>query len=156
MMMDPLIIGYGNPLRGDDGFGFRAAERIPGAMAVHQLTPELMEPIARAARVIFLDAGFEGLPGNIRRRAVEPKPAGGGFSHYATPESLLAGARELYGRSPAGILITVCGADFSLSDELSPPVESALHAIVAELGRRQGSHSPPEVEGRPSTQLPWF
>ena len=121
-----LIIGYGNPLRGDDAFGIRAAERIPGALAVHQLTPELMDPIARADRVLFLDAAAEGAPGQIRRRRVEPGGAEPAFTHHLTPEALLAGAIALYGRAPEAEIITVCGANFSLSDRLSPAVEAAL------------------------------
>src|SRR6185369_11175120 len=109
-----LIIGYGNPLRGDDGFGYRAAERIPGAIAVHQLTPELMDPIARADRVLFLDACAEGAPGEIRRRRVEPLRSEGAFTHHVTPEALLAGVLALYGRVPEAEVMTVCGADFSL------------------------------------------
>jgi hydrogenase maturation protease len=120
-----LIIGYGNSLRGDDAFGIRAAERIPGALAVHQLTPELMDPIARADRVLFLDAAAEGAPGQIRRRRVEPR-AQGAFTHHVTPEALLAGALALYGRAPEAEIITICGANFSLSDRLSPEVEAAL------------------------------
>ena len=127
-----LIIGYGNPLRGDDGFGYRAAERIPGAIAVHQLTPELMDPIARADRVLFLDAAVEGIPGEIRRRRIQPRGGEAAFTHHATPESLLAGALTLYGRAPDAELITVTGANFSLSDELSPAVERAL-ADIPEL-----------------------
>jgi hydrogenase maturation protease len=128
-----LIIGYGNPLRGDDGFGYRAAERIPGAMAVHQLTPELMDPIARADRVVFLDATAEGVPGEIRRRRVEAFASGGAFTHHSTPEGLLAGAKALYGRAPEAVLITVCGANFEMSQALSPAVESAMERILSEL-----------------------
>jgi hypothetical protein len=48
-----LIVGYGNPLRGDDGLGWRAAERLRTViqdagveiLALHQLTPELMETL---------------------------------------------------------------------------------------------------------------
>ena len=125
-----LVIGYGNPLRGDDGFGLRAAERIPGAIAVHQLTPELMDPISRADRVLFLDASVEGVPGEIRRRPVERKAAGAAFTHYATPEALLAGALALYGRAPEAEIITVGGACFSLSDRLSGAVEAALDTVI--------------------------
>jgi hydrogenase maturation protease len=124
-----LIIGYGNPLRGDDGLGYRAAERIPGAIAVHQLTPELMDPISRADRVVFLDASAEGVPGEIRRRALVPA-ASGAFTHHATPEGLLAGALELYGRCPEATLITVTGASFELSESLSPEVQAALEEIL--------------------------
>jgi hydrogenase maturation protease len=125
-----LIIGYGNPLRGDDAFGCRAAERIPGAIAVHQLTPELMDPISRADRVIFLDASAEGVPGEIRRRPVQPSADSRAFTHQATPESLLAGAQALYGRAPEALLITVTGASFDLSDTLSPEVEKALEEVL--------------------------
>ena len=59
-----LVIGYGNPLRGDDGIGRVIAEHIaetlrPEAIDVvvaHQLTPELTEPISRSGLVIFVDA----------------------------------------------------------------------------------------------------
>jgi hydrogenase maturation protease len=128
-----LIIGYGNPLRGDDAFGLRAAERIPGAIAVHQLTPELMDPIARAGRVLFLDATSEGVAGEIRRRPVEPSRLAGAFTHHATPEALLAGALALYGRAPNAEIITVCGANFAIADELSPPVKASLTKVIAEL-----------------------
>jgi hydrogenase maturation protease len=124
-----LIIGYGNPLRGDDGFGYRAAERIPGAIAVHQLTPELMDPISRADHVIFLDATTEGFPGDITRRPLLASGEGQAFTHHVSPESLLAGALALYGRAPDAVLITVCGADFGLSETLSPPVQAALDSL---------------------------
>ena len=61
--MNFLVIGYGNTLRSDDGAGQRVAEKIGqwelpgvGALAVHQLTPELAENIAQADAVIFVDA----------------------------------------------------------------------------------------------------
>jgi hydrogenase maturation protease len=130
-----LVIGIGNPLRGDDAFGYRAAERIPGAIAVHQLTPELMDPIARAGHVLFLDATAEGVPGEIRLRALAPASPSASFTHHATPEALVAGALALYGRAPEAEILTVCGADFSLSQDLSPEVATALDRIVAELGR---------------------
>jgi len=126
----PLIIGYGSPLRGDDAFGYRAAERIPGAIAVHQLTPELMDPIARARHVIFLDASAEGAPGEIRRRELAPAAPGAAFTHHATPEGLLAGALTLYGHAPPAEILTVCGANFSLSTDLSPAVAVALESVV--------------------------
>jgi hydrogenase maturation protease len=126
-----LIIGYGNPLRGDDAFGYRAAERIPGAIAVHQLTPELMDPIARADRVLFLDAAAEGAPGEIRRRQVLPAAEGGAsLTHHRTPESLLAGAQALYGRAPEAEILTVTAATFDLSDTLSPEVAKALEEVL--------------------------
>jgi hydrogenase maturation protease len=134
-----LIVGYGNPLRGDDGFGYRAAELLRETvtdpeveiLAVHQLTPELMEAVSRAARVIFLDAAVGPEPGRIEERRLQPGAPNAAFTHHATPEALLAGARALYGASPKATLITVTGLDFSYSMELSPLVASALATAMA-------------------------
>lgn len=63
-----LVIGIGNPLRGDDGVGWWLAERAarlsPASrnrpalqvQSVQQLTPELAERLALARRVLFVDA----------------------------------------------------------------------------------------------------
>jgi hydrogenase maturation protease len=144
-MPNTLILGYGNPLRGDDGFGWHAAQRLRAAvrdpnveiLALQQLTPELMEPISRADRVIFLDASVGAAPGEIAERVVEPQAAAGAaFSHHATPAALLAGARILYGRAPLATLITVTGSDFSVSDRLSPAVGMQLDTVSAMVLRR--------------------
>ena len=50
-----LILGYGNPLRSDDGLGWQVAVQLfrtntsPEVLVLpcHQLTPELAEPISR-------------------------------------------------------------------------------------------------------------
>src|SRR5690349_6241379 len=86
-----LIVGYGNPLRGDDAFGFLAAEKLRSeivsadveVLALHQLVPELMEPVSRAELAIFIDASTPSpSPGEL---------AGGGcLTHHETPESLAA------------------------------------------------------------------
>ena len=136
--MSIQIICYGNPLRGDDGLGWHAAERLRAAirdprveiLAMHQLTPELMEAISRADRVIFIDACAGPVPGEIQERTVEPEAGGAAFTHHITPAALIAGAKALYGRAPQATLVTVTGADFSLSDELSPAVSSAVDALV--------------------------
>ena len=69
-----LILGCGNPLRGDDGVGWHAAERLLKRSAeldatiksCHQLTPELAEPVSKAERVIFIDARIGQTPGSPR------------------------------------------------------------------------------------------
>jgi len=132
---DTLIIGYGNPARADDGFGYRAAERLPGALAVQQLTPELMETIARATRVIFVDASIGGAPGEVCRHTIVPCRTGPIFTHHLTPEMLVGGALVLYGRAPRAEVVTVCGADWSASENLSPAVAAALEKVVRALRR---------------------
>ena len=136
--MSTLVIGYGNPLRGDDGFGWHVAERLRSVavhshiqiLTLHQLTPELMEPISRADRVIFIDSAAGPVPGEIQERTVEPQPAYAVFTHHAPPAALLAGALALYGRAPQAIMLSVTGADFSLSDVLSPVVSARVDEVI--------------------------
>jgi hydrogenase maturation protease len=136
--MRRLIIGYGNPLRGDDAVGYLAAQRMQETnadieteiLAVHQLTPELVDPISRAAEVLFMDAAVGEIPGQIQRRAIGPSSATQPFSHYATPEGLLAAAQTLYGAAPRATLITVTVENTKLGETLSAPVRSALESLL--------------------------
>ena len=142
-----LVIGYGNPLRGDDALGFLAAERLARTIAdpavtvmpVHQITPELAEPISRAARVIFIDACVGPEVGKIVERTVHVAlPAASAFTHHASPEGILAVALALYGRAPEAWLFSVAGADFSYSAEPSPALAQRVESVAAAVLRRIG------------------
>ena len=137
-----LIVGYGNPLRGDDGLGWSVAERLQELvhdpdieiLAVHQLTPELMDPISRAARVIFIDASVSGEPGEIRERSVAPgSPTPAQFTHHFTPETLLEGAGRLFGHTPEAVLYTVSAAGFEFGAALSPPVRDSIDILIGRI-----------------------
>jgi hydrogenase maturation protease len=139
-----LIIAYGNPLRGDDSLGWHAAERLQAAihdpdveiLSLHQLTPELMDPISRAARVFFIDAGEGPEPGALLERRIDPAAAqAASFTHHATPEALIAGARLLYGQAAEGRIFSVAGADFSISPDLSPAVAARMDELIAAVLR---------------------
>lgn len=134
-----LIIGVGNPLRRDDGVGQAAAlelaDSLPHAdlevLNVHQLTPELAEPISRARRVIFMDANAETDPGTIRLETIGPADdPGSAFSHHVSPSGLLAAARHLYGSTAEGILLTMGAESFEFGDLFSPAVRQAFAAFV--------------------------
>jgi hydrogenase maturation protease len=128
-----LLIGYGNPLRCDDGLGQYLAEILVGYWNVithMQLTPELAEPISRAERVVFLDADAGERPGKVTCKPVGAMPAAGAFTHNVTPASLLAAAQELYGAAPQALLITITGASFEYSDTFSPQINALLPEIV--------------------------
>jgi hydrogenase maturation protease len=136
-----LIIGYGNPLRGDDGVGWQAAillarelkEQVQ-VLVRHQLTPELAEPLSECERVIFIDAADGGTPGQVCCRRVDCSCTRvQTFSHQVAPADLLAAAEELYGHAPMGYLITVNGGSFGYVESLSPVVEAALPKIVAQV-----------------------
>ncbi len=133
-----LVIGYGNPLRSDDGLGHRAAEMMQNGqcevIAVHQLTPELAGEIALAERVAFVDAscatnGREA--GKVSRQALKSETLPpSGLSHHVSPQSLLALAGRLYGHEPQAVLFTVEALSFDLGEKLTPPVEAALPELL--------------------------
>ncbi|MGC8794987.1 MAG: hydrogenase maturation protease [Bryobacteraceae bacterium] len=138
--MNVLVIGYGNPLAGDDGAGWRAAEALAASPAgararvltCRQLTPELAAEAAGAALVIFLDASVEIPPGAVSCQRLEPVAGSGPFSHHLTPGALLTLAERLYGQRPEAVLFSIGARSFS-SPNLSPEVENALPPLLEEV-----------------------
>lgn len=137
-MAKALIIGYGNPLRGDDSLGWHAARLLTDiatahdteVVTCHQLMPELAQQISEVSTVVFVDAASEGPPGRLGWRRVEPKAGPATFAHHASPESLLVMAKELYGRSPRAFVVSIVGKSFACGGELSLGVRAALPALV--------------------------
>jgi hydrogenase maturation protease len=133
----PLVVCYGNPLRGDDGVGWRVADRLMAdrrlagvdVIRCHQLTPELAEDMSRAARVVLVDARLATTPGSVETLPVEPGPAGA-WSHALSPPAVVALAAELYGRVPPVSVVNVGADSFDAGEGLSPAVEAALRAAT--------------------------
>lgn len=145
-----LIVAYGNPLRCDDGIGWRAAHTLQGKLPeskleirwLHQLAPEIAESVRNRQLVIFLDAACgEGncCAGEIRVRVVSSNEVHqqreGQFSHIYSPTKIIALARELYGAAPKAFVVTVTGENFAHGNDLSSPVASALPELL-EIIRR--------------------
>lgn len=137
-----LVFGYGNELRTDDGVGPRIARRlehaaIPGirSLALHQLTPELAEPIAAAATVIFVDASVEQAAGDLAVIPLAPPPQLGDLGHTSDPRTLLLLAHVLYGRAPAAWLVSIGVGSLDFGEHLTPEVEAAVPAVLETIGR---------------------
>jgi hydrogenase maturation protease len=136
-----LVIGYGNPLRGDDGVGWRIADQLAKlagdsatVLTVHQLTPELAEPISSADLVVFIDACCEGQPGTWTCETIQPDPSlSQTFTHYFTPANLLSYAQATVSVSPKALLISVAGRSFNCGEELTPAVATIVPEIVASV-----------------------
>ncbi|HVU12737.1 MAG TPA: hydrogenase maturation protease [Phototrophicaceae bacterium] len=136
-----LIIGYGNSLRGDDAIGQQMAQAMGQALKhsdirvliANQLMPELVDPIRSATLVIFIDACIGVQPGEVRHERVEPQPGTGAFTHHVSPAALLSAARSLYGATPAGVLISIVGAQFDYGCELSPELQRRLPKIADQV-----------------------
>jgi len=133
-----LIIAYGNPLRQDDGVGWRVARHLrelfrddPVEVTFRQqLTQELVLSVSSSSRVVFIDSEVGDSPGTITHRRLEPaRSLSPNLSHHMAPAELLAWTRILCGRAPRAELITVTGAAFDLNEFLSPQVEAALPAL---------------------------
>jgi hydrogenase maturation protease len=152
-----VVAGYGNPLRGDDGAGYRLAlearERYRGRPDVavlvgHQPVPEWAEVLAGVAVAYLVDAtpaGEGGAAGGVRlvrltdgsgdpppdnRQATSPSLLDG---HALGPAALLALCREAYGRAPEAFLLTIPAVRLDFADRLTAPaaaaVDEALHLL---------------------------
>jgi hydrogenase maturation protease len=136
-----LIIGYGNPLRGDDGIGWHVSQELAAhlqdpdieVLPCHQLTPELAEKISHAQLVLFIDATCEGSPGEWSCDEIRPDCEAAIFSHNASPSGLLRLVRSLYGVAPPAWLFTVCGNSFEYGESLSPAVRKCLPDLLAKI-----------------------
>jgi hydrogenase maturation protease len=141
-MSRALVLACGNSLRGDDGVGAQIAQVLrmglyDADLEVHsqlQWTPELAEPISRAELVIFVDASASVAPGELRTEPIAPQEElarTGSMTHHCDPSGLLALAQLLYGETPQrSFLVTIGGASFEYSSELSEPVRRAIpHAV---------------------------
>jgi len=134
-----VVIGYGNPVRSDDGFGWHASRLLARALAgedveviiCHQLTPEVAERLSRSNRAVFIDADCQGAPGEIHCLELQPESADPpSFTHTCTPCGLLSSAERLYGHRPEAWAITVSAQTFDFGDTLSPAVAAALPKVV--------------------------
>jgi hydrogenase maturation protease len=141
-----LVIGYGNPLRGDDGVGPQVVEAIeelhlPAVQTLicHQLSPEHAEPIARARTVVFVDAAVDA-PKDVQLRKLEPNATSQLMAHAADPRTMLALARDVFGHCPEAWWLTIPAVKLGFGEELSPAArqgcEVALEQIRA-LARRR-------------------
>lgn len=131
-----LVIGYGNTLRHDDGVGIDVAEAIaamnlPGVKVIvrQQLAPELAAPISESRCVIFVDAD-QTVKDGPELRPIEASASGQVMAHAANPHSLLALARELFGRHPKAWLLSVPVEDFRFGVGLSHRSQAGLRAAT--------------------------
>jgi hydrogenase maturation protease len=135
-----LVIGYGNPGRGDDGLGPALAEAIaaldmPGVTVErdYQLTVDHAALIAAHDRVVFADAMI-GLVEPCRFTPVSAIPAGMG-SHQISPEAALHLAGLLFGHAPPGFILAIAGEDFGEMREGLSPAATANLALALEVLR---------------------
>ncbi|MBL6929105.1 MAG: hydrogenase maturation protease [Rhodospirillales bacterium] len=146
--MKYLLIGYGNPLRSDDGVGCHVAgefvDDAPALMgaasadvhvvSVGELAPELAEPVAQSERVVVVNASYGELPGEFTVRRVEPaSEADGPASYVYDPATLAAWARGTDGKAPEILVVAVGAANCAFGQGLSPDVAEAVPSVLEKI-----------------------
>ncbi|MBD2422858.1 hydrogenase maturation protease [Cyanobium sp. FACHB-13342] len=138
-----LVIGIGNPQRGDDGVGGLLAEQV-GGRSVQQLTPELAAELAELEAVLFIDAWLAPAGAGPELIAIAPTKGATGSSaesHRLEPAQLLAISQALYGRAPTVHLLRVPADSFEHGTALSPELQAALPAARALLRQWLSGHA---------------
>ena len=118
--MKTLVIGYGNPLRSDDGAGITAAQEIERfhlpdveVWTLQQLHVDLAEDLAGFDRIIFVDAAEPDAGTGLSK--LEPSETGAlSSSHFLGPEILGSLTKKIYGRCPELYTCAVRGKDLVL------------------------------------------
>ena len=134
-----LVIGYGNTLRCDDGVGPRVAEAVgqmnlPGVrtLACHQLSPEHADLVSRARKVIFVDAAMDEMDG-VKFRLLAPGDTTQLMAHAADPRTLLALARDVFGRAPEAWWLTIPAAELKFGEGLSPGAVAGFQIAIEKI-----------------------
>ena len=151
-----LVIGIGNPLRGDDGVGALLAEQAavqtaaepegPVAVrSVQQLTPELAAELAHLDAVLFIDAWSA--PADALPQLLPLHPAGAtpdgtsAGSHRLDPAALLAVCQVLYGRAPEAQVLLVPAHALEHGTALSTELQAVLPQARALLRQWLSGHA---------------
>ncbi len=143
----PLVIGFGNRLRGDDGAGVWLAEQLQASTSMHvlacqQLTPELAAAVGATGAVLFIDASAAdseqcGEAPSLRPIAAEQVALAGAepLSHGLSPTQLLALTSALYGNYPPAWELLIPGQVWEIGERLSPAAaltsSAALPLVLA-------------------------
>jgi hydrogenase maturation protease len=118
-----LLIGYGNPARGDDGLGPAFAELLAEQslkgltiQTDYQLSADHAYDMAAYDVVIFADALFTGEAAFQFYEVVDPKPETLG-SHAVSPAAALALCTLLFQAEPRTFVLGIRGEQFSAITE---------------------------------------
>lgn len=131
-----LILGYGNPGRGDDGLGPALASAI-GALGMpdvtveeaYQLNIEDAAALAEHDGALFVDASIAcAEPFEFRKASAAHSISF--TSHSVDPASVLAICEENFRPAPEAWVLAIRGYDFELGESLTPQAERNLEAAL--------------------------
>ena len=147
-----LVLGVGNPSRGDDALGSLFVERASELLSAEvdaglvefltdfQLQVEHSLDLAGRERVVFVDASVKAdAPYEYRR--VEPRRDESFSSHAMSPAAVLDTHRTIVGEPPPAWVLAIRGESFELGDGLSPAAAHNLDAALRFFVRERASWS---------------
>jgi hydrogenase maturation protease len=137
-----VVIGIGNPIRGDDALGWAVTEALQDLISgvgieflcVQQLTMDLVELLADAYQAYFIDARAGSEIGRLEITNIDADSSlDTPISHYFDPHTLLSVVQALYGTHPQARLYTVTSNAFEVTEELSPQIRAVIPKLVSKI-----------------------
>lgn len=137
-----LVIGIGNPSRGDDALGPLCIERLqsleaPGVelLSDFQLQVEYALDLLGRQQVIFVDAAVDNAT-PFHFAPVSAAQDSSYSSHAMSPAAVLQACHKLYGEAPPAWVMAIRGVEFELGEGLSSDATLGLDAAVMFLTER--------------------
>lgn len=142
-MKNLLIVGYGNPDRGDDGVAWHMLKKLlnehkPELNAddllagdiTHlnkntdiwfnlQLLPEISELLSNYKKAVFIDAHTSEIEVDVNLEKIESVYLNSPFTHHVTPSTCLSLAESINGYAPESWLLSIRGYEFRFERELT-------------------------------------
>lgn len=138
-----LVLGIGNPSRGDDALGPAFVDRLvaDGPEGIELLTDfqlqieHAMDLVGRE-RVVFVDAA---LADGVSLERVEPRADAAAQTHSLSPAAVLEVYRQILGTPPEAWVLGIGGESFELGDGLSSRARSNLERALLLFVQRMSS-----------------
>ena len=158
-----LVIGIGNSGRGDDGLGWKFAERAEEMFHEscdveyrYQLQVEDAQLIEPYEAIIFVDATQKAVEGGFSLKPCEPSHDYFFSTHIQSPGAILSLANFLYGKTADAFLLSILGVEWGmklfLSETASANLEASLHFFDGWLRQREALSPVTQTERRVSYQ----
>jgi hydrogenase maturation protease len=141
-----IILGCGNPSRGDDALGTVLLERVANWISLHSGTPvvavedfqfqvEHCLDLEGRDLALFVDAAASGQDPFAFTR-IQPKADTSFSTHAISPQAVLHAYSSLgHGHPPPSFVVAVRGHSFELGEDLSPEARDNLEAAWSLLER---------------------
>lgn len=141
-----LVIGVGNPSRGDDAVGPLAVERLAALelpdvelLTDFQLQVEYLLDMAGRDTVVFIDATVDPGVESFTFEPIRAERDGSFSSHELSPQAVLAAYEQHYRTPPPpSHVLAIRGHGFELGAGLSAETAASLDAALGFLQARLG------------------